>query len=137
MADHYPDNFDAVSKKYESSGYDSLSENEKLIYCVWWLEGEVNNGGFHQLFWNNAGDNTKDTLAFLSAIRANHTAELLKQASEIAFGGIAPANREKRQKILEIDEDFKMEKLNKLDNEFYKYRDDIEGMVNRYLQKQT
>ena len=135
MAEQYPDNFEAVSNKYESVGYEKLNENEKLIYCIWWLEGEVNNGGFHQLFWNSAGDYTSDTLRFLSAIDAKHTAELLRKASHIAFGGEAPANRERRQEILEIDEDVKMEKLNELDDDFYKYKDDITGLVNRYLTK--
>jgi hypothetical protein len=133
MADQYPDNFDAVSNRYETVGYGNLNEKEKLIYCIWWLEGEVNNGGFHQFFWNSAGDNIKDTFTFLSAIGANHTAELLRKASEIAFGGEAPASRNMRQELLEIDEDMKMEKLNQLDDEFYEYQDDIAGLVNKHL----
>jgi len=135
MAEEYPDNFDAVSNKSESAGYEKLSDNEKLIYCIWWLEGEVNNGGFHQFFWNSAGNYTKDTLKYLLAIDAKHTAELLRKASQIAFGGEAPADGNKRQDLLEIDEEEKMDKLNLLDNDFYKYQDDITGLVNKYLSK--
>ena len=135
MADLYPDSFDTVSDKYESLGYGYLTEKEKLIYCIWWFEGEVNNGGFHQFFWNSAGDNTKDTVKFLSAIDATHTAELIRKASQIAFDGIAPADRDKRQELLEIDEEMKMEKLYILDIDFYNYQDDIARLVNRYLDK--
>jgi hypothetical protein len=135
MAEQYPDNFDAVSNKYETSGYEKLDNIEKLIYCIWWLEGEVNNGGFHQFFWNSAGDYTEDTLKYLLAIDAIHTADLLRKASQIAFGGEAPVDRNKRYDILEIDGEEKMEKLNVLDDDFYKYQDDIAGLVNRYLSK--
>ena len=116
-------------------GYENLNEKEKLIYCIWSLEGEVNNGGFHQFFWNSAGDYTRDTLKYLLAIEAKHTAELLIKASQIAFGGEAPADRNIRQEALEKDEDKKMENLNRLDDDFYKYKDDISGLVNRYIAK--
>jgi hypothetical protein len=135
MAEEYPDNFDAVSNKYEAAGYTKLSDTEKLIYCIWWLEGEINNGGFHQFFWNSAGDYTGDTIKYLLAIDAKYTAELLRKASQIAFGGEVPADRNKRQEALEIDEDDKIEKLNVLDDDFYKYQDDITRLVNKYLTK--
>ena len=135
MADQYPENFDAISTKIETVGYDNLSEQEKLIYCIWWLEGEVNNGGFHQFFSNSSGDYTNEILGFLITIQANHTAELLSQASMVAFGGHAPADQDIRVQLLEKNEEANIEKLNLLSTEFYKYKDDIAGLVNKYLNK--
>ncbi len=135
MAEKYPDDFDFVSAKYDTSGFDSLNDNEKLIYCIWWLEGEVNNGGFHQFFSNSAGDYTKETIFFLSAIEANHTVDLVKKASNVAFGGDASNDRELRIQLLEKDDEIKFKKLNLIDTEFLKYHDDLTGLVNRYLTK--
>lgn len=135
MASQYPDNFDDVLKKYDTVGYGKLNDREKSIYTIWWLEGEVNNGGFHQFFWNSAGDNTKDTLNFLTIIGATHTANLLRQASAIAFHGDAPSDRRRRQQLLDKNEAEKMEKLNALDDDFYQYHDDVTGLVNKHLEK--
>ena len=46
MAAEYPDSYNAVSEKYDSTGFESLNEKEQAIYTIWWLEAEVNNGGF-------------------------------------------------------------------------------------------
>lgn len=133
MCVQYPESFDVVARRCASNGYEKLSENERLVYAIWWLEGEINNGGFHQYFWNSAGDNTRDTLIFLSTIGASHTAELLTRACVVAFGGEAPDRRDLRQELLAIDEDVKREQLELLDDMFYEYRDDIAGLVNRFL----
>ena len=42
-------------------------EIQELVEAV---EDEVNNGGFHQFFYNNAGDNTEETIQALEAIGA-------------------------------------------------------------------
>jgi len=128
----YPDSFDAISPKYEQSGFNSLSEKEQLIYVVWWLEAEVNNGGFHQYFWNSAGDYANEALVALEKIGAVTTAKLLKSAMETSFGGPAPKDRLKRQDLLEENEDEKMDQLDELDTEFYNYTDSITDLVNQY-----
>jgi hypothetical protein len=35
--------------------YDQLSFEERAFGLIWELESEVNNGGFHQYFWNSTG----------------------------------------------------------------------------------
>ncbi|WP_409526003.1 DMP19 family protein [Nitrincola sp. MINF-07-Sa-05] len=135
MAEEYPESFDAVSKKHEKSGLESLTEKETVIYTIWWLEGEINNGGFHQYFWNSSGDDTALALNSLKKIGANYTASLLESAILIAFNGKLPANRSDRQGLLEKDEGSKMDKLNELDSKFYEYVDDIESKVNEYVNK--
>lgn len=32
-----------------------LSKGMQYVYATWWLEGEVNNGGFNQYFYNSSG----------------------------------------------------------------------------------
>jgi hypothetical protein len=133
MSVEYPDAFDEVSEKYDVSGFKSLSEKELIIFTVWWLEAEVNNGGFHQYFWNSAGDHANQTLSALEQVGAVKTAGLLKSAMDIAFEGYAPEERAVRQNLLAKDEENKEEKLGELDSKFYEYKDDFYKLINVYI----
>jgi hypothetical protein len=135
MAADYPESYDAVSKKYEDKGFSSLNEKEQAIYSIWWLEAEVNNGGFHQYLWNSAGDHSSSALISLKSIGAIKTANLLEKAIEIAFNSKLPISREDRQSQLEVDEDVKMDKLGELDSEFYNYSEDFYKMLDVYVAK--
>lgn len=110
---------------------------EQAIYCIWWLEGEVNNGGFHQYFLNSSGDLYAETLSALEAIGANKTKALLERAAQIAFGSNPPTDRDKRIDVLEIRGDGLIEELSPLDDVFYRYEDNIEELVNAYLSNGT
>lgn len=45
-----------------------LSNPEKTIYLIFQFEGEVNNGGFSQFFYNRSSDFANDTAAALREI---------------------------------------------------------------------
>ena len=130
---NYPESFDFISKKESLIGFDSLSEKDQIIYSVWWLEAEVNNGGFSQYFWNSAGDHANETLSALEKVGAVKTAGLLKRAMDIAFEGVAPADREARQSLLALNEQNKEDKLGELDSEFYEYSEDFYKLINAYI----
>lgn len=133
MAQEYPASFDAVSDKYNAGGFEALNDKELAIYTIWWLEAEVNNGGFYQYFWNSTGDHAEVALNSLDKIGATRTASLLRQAMDIAFGGVPPTSRLDRQNKLEVDEDAKMDKLGELDSEFYRYSEDFYKMLDAYV----
>ena len=86
MNDRYPDNHDAVWARYQRVGLEGLSPEERVVHCVWWLEAEVNNGGFDQFFFNSAGGAVPETLEALEWIGANKTKDLLVDAVRTAFG---------------------------------------------------
>ena len=135
MATNYPDSYDLVSKKYDVAGFKALNEKEQAIYTIWWLEAEVNNGGFHQYFWNSAGDHSDIALKSLKAIGATKTAALLEKAIDVAFKGKLPENRLERQNQLEVEEDRKMNQFNELNNQFYKYSEDFYKLIDIYVAK--
>ena len=135
MATEYPESYDAVDEKYESIGFEALTAREKAIYTIWWIEAEVNNGGFHAYFWNSASDHAGIALKSLNEIGAIKTAALLEKAIDTAFSSSLPLTREDRQSQLEIDEDNKMDKLDELDSSFYEYAENFHKMLNDYLAK--
>lgn len=132
----YPEGFDVVSKRHESVGFTMLLPAEQLVYCIWWLEGEVNNGGFHQFFLNSAGDLYLETVRALEDIGATKTSALLQAAAREAFGTSVPSDRDERiDALIECGEQL-IDSLYKLDCQFYKYEDRIEDLVNEYLTAQ-
>ena len=52
---------------------EKLTEPEKTIYLCQVLEGEINNGGFGQFFYNSSGDFANETLSALKEISAMRT----------------------------------------------------------------
>tara|TARA_R110002167_G_scaffold42935_15_gene130090 strand:- start:11557 stop:12009 length:453 start_codon:yes stop_codon:yes gene_type:complete len=133
MTSNFPESFDKVDVKYNQKGFQSLTNKEKAIFTIWWLEAEVNNGGFHQYFWNSAGDHALLALEALNNIGASKTANLLENALEIGFSGSYTQERNDRQNILEINEDLKMDKLGALDSKFYEYEENFYEMLDAYV----
>ncbi|MCA0894960.1 DMP19 family protein [Microbulbifer agarilyticus] len=133
VAGEYPDSFEPVSAKYDAAGFDSLSEKEQAIYTIWWLEAEVNNGGFHQYFSNSAGDHAVVALASLKNIGAVKTADLLENAIGVAFGETYPQSQRERQNQLGVDEEVKFSKLEELDSKFYEYPENFYKLLDSYV----
>ena len=59
---------DFVAEKTASTGGDeratlkSLSVGFRAVYATWVLEGEVDNGGFNQFFWNHSDEMALDAV---------------------------------------------------------------------------
>lgn len=124
-----------VFDRYAKVGYERLSRPEKLFVCLWGLEGEVNNGGFHQYYFNSSGDHALDTEEFLKAIGANHTADLVKQANAL-FGAAGPSpERFVRQKQLDVIGDVKTKKMDEIEKEFFEYKDQLGQLLEAYVSK--
>ena len=95
------------------------------------VEGEVNNGGFHEFFYNNAGDNTLETIQALEIIGAAKMADIVRRAATMFPGGVPPKDRFIRQDIL-LEKFPGAEAFESLDNEFFAYPDDIARLLAKY-----
>ena len=56
-----------LQAKAREQGYDTLSHAERVVLDVTAVEADVNNGGFHQFFYNDSGDRVKEGIAALHA----------------------------------------------------------------------
>ena len=95
------------------------------------LEDQVNNGGFHQFFFNSSGDRTAETISALDAIGAHAVAGLLKHAAGMFPGGFPPKDRQARIQILRTYFP-KTDEFRDLDDEFFAYPDDIASLLANY-----
>ena len=118
----------ALSDRLLPHPWAELSAAERVVVLVDWVEREVNNGGFHQFYFNSAGDCARQTPAALRAIGAWQAAAIVQQANTLFPGGAPPVDRSERQCVLdEIDPDIQI--FNQLDRKFYAYPDKISALV--------
>lgn len=61
----------------------TLTRGQRAIYVTWIVEGEVNNGGFNQFYFNSSGQLADMGEEAFRTIGANKYAELVKRANSI------------------------------------------------------
>lgn len=117
--------------KADSAGFDSLSEKEKAIYCLYWLDLEVNNGGISQYFWNSAGAHAERTERILREIGAKRTAECLKKAIGLFKGGNVPQDQEERARLMEEIEKENLDLLERITDKLTYSEENLYLLVHR------
>ncbi len=101
-----------------------LSKRQQSFWSTWVLEGEVNNGGFNQFYFNSSGQFAKMAETGFKTFGAEKYAELTQRANKIYA--------ENKKRLAEFDdgsldsfsESYKDNSLNKLDDEFYDLGDE-------------
>jgi len=124
-----------LGQKAESRGESSLSEVERRLCAVHGLDGEVNNGGFHQYLWNSTGDEAEVALAGLKDMGATAAAAALERAMAEFPGGKPPADRERRQEAMDEIESRSNPVWDSCDDEFYNCEEDIGALCLAYASK--
>ena len=129
----YPEDFDELllSSKEE---FQHLAPKAQVAFCIHALEAEVNNGGFHQFFFNSSGEYVRETLAALATVHAPKTRDLLDRAVAVAFPSGYPREARTHQDAL-ADFDDVAEALGPLDNQFFAYEEPLADLVNVYLSR--
>ena len=118
-----------VERVYHSStGFDGLSQAQKLYFALGLLEGEVYNGGFEQYFLNDSGSYYIYAEEGLIALGAFHTLELVQEAKEVLFPRVAvPVDAEERHRSLvgTLSMTTSSKKLDDLDNRYWANSENI------------
>jgi hypothetical protein len=128
---------DSVYARYGKVGYEKLTEAEKVFVCIWGLEGEVNNGGFEQYYFNTSGDHALDAVKSLQAIGANHTATLVSRANGL-FGPSGPSHdRDIRWRQLDAFSESARNQLAQFDEEFFEYKGNLKQLLSAFVQKHS
>lgn len=126
---------DRVFAKYFKTGLEDLAEPERVFICLWQLEAQVNNGGFHQFYFNSSGNLARDTVSSLQAIGAEHTANLVRKANAL-FGKTGPSSEwSERQEQLEALGDSKTRMMDDIEAEFMHYTDKLGQLLEAYVLK--
>ena len=95
------------------------------------LEGEVNNGGFHQYFYNSARDNWAEAIQALKTVGAFRMADIVERAVGRFPGGMPPKERFARQDML-LRHPPDSKAFYDLEDEFYDYPDNLADLLQKY-----
>ena len=125
-----------IGEKAKARGENSLTDTERRLLAAYWLEAEVNNGGFDQYFFNSAGNNAETALFGLKEIGATSAAALLEQAVAVFPGGKPPTDRFKRQEVMQQIAAQSKLVWDKCNSEFYKRKERINDLSLAYAKKQ-
>jgi hypothetical protein len=126
---------DDIQAREAAGGFESLSQVEGVFFCVWTVEAEVNNGGFHQFFFNSSGDIANRVPGALRGIGAGHTAAIVEHAnSEFGPSGPSVDHAIREQQLLDLG-DAAEEQFELLDSEFLEYRDNLSSLLAVYMRQ--
>lgn len=96
------------------SNYERLRDLPPLragYWAAWWLEGEVNNGGFHQFFLNKGPVPAAVALEYYTEHGPKDVAKLLSSAIKKLTTGRLPADYNAMQEVLNPDDPKEDERL--------------------------
>ena len=114
---------------------EALTDEEKVIVLIEEYEREINSGGFNQFYFNTSGNYYNNIVDALKKVKSIKFIDLLKKSSTPFPDSIIPSDREKRLKIIEEIEDDAEELWEELEQEFYKYEENIHELVLQYIRE--
>jgi len=108
-----------------------FSDAEKIFFLIWSLRLEVDNGGFHQFFFNHSGEFAHETIASLEKASCFNAAKTLSKAiSEFGLEKI-PKEISARRRVLET---VNTSNFRALDEEFYESEEEIDAALTDFAQ---
>jgi hypothetical protein len=118
--------FDNISINIEDDKRDereivrSLTPGQRAIYVTWIVEGEVNNGGFNQFYFNSSGQLADLGEDAFKTIGADQFADLMNEAN-VLYDEIKEDLKKYNDGTMEsFSKSYKDNPLNELDSKFYK-----------------
>jgi hypothetical protein len=116
----------------DTDRFTELMPEARDIYVVGLLEGEVNNGGFSQYFWNTEGQHAAVTVDVLKRVGAKETASLLRRAMKLYGAPPSDDLDEWYDRLERVDSEHE-DVLAELDEHFYEGVDDLPVLVMKHL----
>ena len=112
--------------------HSALSAEQRVFQAIWELEAEVNNGGFRQFFWNSSGCLAPHAVDALHTIDAPRAASIVEKAIGLV-GRVRWSDDTRRKKQIDALQPKTVAALDKLDQSFFTYPDDLNDLLYRYV----
>jgi hypothetical protein len=126
---------DYVFNRYETLGFEELSEPERALVCVWSLHSEVESGGFKQFYFNISGEIAVEAVNAFKMIGAYELSGIIKKANSVFPDGHPPKNRDERILYLDSLSEFSREKLSFCDDKYYESDAVVDKLLFDYVVK--
>lgn len=114
---------------------DALTNGQRAAYVLHWVQPEVRNGGFEQLYLNSAGRFAPEAPEAASAIGASGYAELFRRANALFPNSVVPLGRGERAKALADVMANHVNDLESIETDFFNLidRNDICEQIGRFI----
>lgn len=126
--------FEILQPVFEENKED-LTQKELDFCLIETLECEVNSGGFNSFFYNSYGNLSNETLSALKNIGSMKFKDIFEKAIGVFKDSYVPIDINERIEIIDSNEDEFDEIWDELDDEFYKYEENIHELLLEYVQK--
>ena len=120
----YKKEYEFITTKFNSS--------QQAIFLSWWLEGEVNNGGFNQYYTNSSGQYANLLPNLLAKMDAVKFSDLAKRANQIYKTNYKQITKEQDGSLEGFSKSYENNPLNDLDTEFYKLYE-VENLYDKQI----
>jgi len=110
-----------------------LPQGLQMIYATRELDGEVNNGGFHQFFWNSSGKLCDVALKGLKLVGDKDRIALLRKAMVIHAQDEINHPITDKSTMEQFEASEKLSTLGSLDDKYYKLKVDLEKLQIRCI----
>lgn len=122
--------------EHEAEIVRSWTPGKRMLYTTSQMEGEVNNGGFVQYFWNTENEFSQMALEGLQLIGAQKHADLMQRAMQIykkeAGQYFQPRNRGSVDSFAQAE---KNSALNRVDAEFYELTENLTALRVKFVRE--
>lgn len=113
----------------------AATPGQRAVYALDYTTLEVNNGGWHQFFWNSSGALTDEAIQGAALIGAREHAAILREAAAVYPRGEVPEDRAKRQQILESLSDAETEEVfGPLEDRWYARDRELQRLMVAYIE---
>ncbi len=119
--------------RFWRTDYHELSVPERVFRAIWELEGEVNNGGLDQYFFNSSGSLVPNVVNALKTIGALRMAGILEDAIALMPTSVAWHDGDMRREVLIALPETSKDALDTLTRKFYDYPDDLTALLYAYV----
>ena len=118
-----------LSASVLSRDFKDQSDIHKVFTAIWALEGEVNNGGFSEYFWNSSGFTANFAPGALRRIGAIKCADIVERALQVVSPEPLPDDDDLRSSLVDNLDDEANTRLEALDSEFFAYPDNLTTLL--------
>lgn len=115
-----------------------LSYGQKALYYWWYVDGQVNNGGFTQFYYNNYGKYVPTIIKGLKHIGDEKMADLVNRSYELYLkenNKIKDARQSGLQAFSNLYKELK--DFDELDNEYYELNERTMKIIEKYIRKNS
>ena len=117
------------------TGFEKLSDSDKILASIWTFEAGVANRGFASYFSSSAGEMAFYVPTALKTIGATGVAQIAASANEVFGAGGPPKDQKERRRLVRAFGDATRKTLTNRESQFYDSPEDVDDLLELYLGK--